>query len=281
MATPRAPALDEGGGAPPDATQPRPGPSAPPTSAVRGPTPLPPLPAPTSAAPGGPATAPLPFGADAAAGEGATEGYSPDTEAGRAAFESVADVDVLLDSFDDETRPRYFNWQQRIVDYFHDIGSLHLPDEGLLVGSLPGTPSRVLLQEDAMWNLALCVAFGSDRLADAAAEAFFRAQREQPEVAGIDWITRTLLSRGFLPSGIPPERGSAPSRCCADTARSTCARNSSGSSGLSDQAIPGRVNVPVPRARPREPAVPRRERAAPLVQDRECVASSHWWPALR
>jgi len=207
MATRARPALDEGGGAPPDATQPRPGPSAPPTSAVRGPTPLPPLPAPTSAAPGGPATAPLPFGADAAAGEGATEGYSPDTEAGRAAFESVADVDVLLDSFDDETRPRYFNWQQRIVDYFHDIGSLHLPDEGLLVGSLPGTPSRVLLQEDAMWNLALCVAFGSDRLADAAAEAFFRAQREQPEVAGIDWITRTLLSRGFLPSGIPPEAG--------------------------------------------------------------------------
>ena len=231
-AEPRRPAFDEGGGEAPDAgyspdadgapldpALPRPGPSAPPTSAVRGPTPLPPLPTPrSSAAPGGPAVGPaphapasppMPFGADAAAGEGAALGYSPDGDgdAARATRGSVADVDVLLDSFDDETRPRYFNWQQRIVDYFHDVSSLHLPDESLLVGTLPGTPSRILMQEDAMGNLALCVAFGSDRLADAAAEAFFRAQIEQPDVAGIDWITRTLLSRGFMPSGIPPEAG--------------------------------------------------------------------------
>jgi len=169
-------------GAAPTSTHPSPGPSTPPHSAVRG---------------------PMPFGPAAATGEGT----NPQPAAAREERGSVADVDVLLDSFDDETRPRYFNWQQRIVDFFRDISSLNLPDESLLVGSLPGTPSAVLMQEDAMWNLALCVAFGSDRLADAAAEAFFHAQVEQPAIAGIDWITRTLLSRGFMPSGIPSEAG--------------------------------------------------------------------------
>ncbi len=195
-----------------------PSPSAPPTSAVRGPTPLPPLTAPppsvgpqspstSPAAPIAPAASPGPFGPGATASAGANQGPAPEPAAAHDGRGSVADVDVLLDSFDDETRPRYFNWQQRIVDFFRDVSSLNLPDESLLVGSLPTTMSSVLLQEDAMWNLALCVAFGSDRLADAAAEAFFHAQIEQPAVAGIDWMIRTLLSRGFMPSGIPSEAG--------------------------------------------------------------------------
>lgn len=162
-------------------------------AAIAMPPPAPPLPFPSTDAP-------------APAGEVPTDPMTP-TAPENATEADLPDVDVVFDTFDDETRPRFFDWRQRIVDYFHDVSTLNLPDEALLIGSLPVTSATVLMQEDAMWNLALCLAFGSDALADAVAVAFFAAHQERPEVDGIAWITRTLLSRGFMPSGIPAEAG--------------------------------------------------------------------------
>ncbi|MBN2193002.1 MAG: DUF4339 domain-containing protein [Polyangiaceae bacterium] len=172
-----------------------------------GPTPAPSAPQPTPIRPA-PGSLPPPTAAQLRPPpppSPAPQGLSPTTVGDERS--SLPDVDVTFDTFDDETKPRFFNWQQRIVEYFHDVSSLNLPDEDLLIGSLPTTPKAVLMQQDSMWNLALCVAFGSERLADAAARAFFAAQQDQPAIEGIDWMARTLLSRGFIPSGIPTSAG--------------------------------------------------------------------------
>ena len=58
-----------------------------------------------------------------------------------------------------------------------------------------------------MWNTALCVAFGSDQLAHAAAHAFFNAVATYGAANCLGWMPRTLLSKGFMPSGIPQQAG--------------------------------------------------------------------------
>ena len=82
-----------------------------------------------------------------------------------------------------------------------------MPDETLLIGSLPTTPASVLAQEEAMWNVALCVSFGSRALADAVATRFFDVVLELGGSSKVEWMVLTLLSRGFMPSGIPKDAG--------------------------------------------------------------------------
>src|SRR5690606_28145228 len=48
-----------------------------------------------------------------------------------------------------------------------------LPDESVLLGTLEQAPPEILIQQQAMWNLALCVALGSERLASAATHFLF------------------------------------------------------------------------------------------------------------
>lgn len=117
------------------------------------------------------------------------------------------DVDIVFDTFDDETKPRYFNWARPISPYFQPTDGIELPHEGLLIGSLPTTPASVLTQEEGMWNVALCLAFGSRSLADAVASRFFEAVGEVGDPRKVEWMTLTLLSRGFMPSGIPKDNG--------------------------------------------------------------------------
>ena len=58
-----------------------------------------------------------------------------------------------------------------------------------------------------MWNLALCLAFGTDAVANAAAAVFFDVVTAHDLQDRVEWMSRTLLSRGFMPSGIPHEAG--------------------------------------------------------------------------
>ncbi len=121
--------------------------------------------------------------------------------------ESGFDVDVVFDTFDDETKPRYYNWAQPIAPYFQPLESVELPNESLLIGSLPTTPASMLVQEEAMWNVALCLSFGSKAVAEAVAKRFFEVVSEIGSPAKVEWMVLTLLSRGFMPSGIPKDAG--------------------------------------------------------------------------
>ena len=58
-----------------------------------------------------------------------------------------------------------------------------------------------------MWNIALCLAFGSKALAEAVADRFFELVAELGTPAKVEWLVLTLLSRGFMPSGIPKDSG--------------------------------------------------------------------------
>jgi len=121
--------------------------------------------------------------------------------------EAGLDVDIVFDTFDDETKPRYYNWARPIAPYFQPLESVELPNEALLIGSLPTTPASLLVQEEAMWNVALCLAFGSKTLANAVANRFFQVVAELGAPAKVEWMVLTLLSRGFMPSGIPKDSG--------------------------------------------------------------------------
>ncbi|MFC1642337.1 DUF4339 domain-containing protein [Myxococcota bacterium] len=99
------------------------------------------------------------------------------------------------------------DWQQPLESFGRVNGSVQLPDQERLAASLELAPEVVLIQKDVMWNLALCLAFGSDFLAEAAGRAFFRAFSQHPHTDRLVWMPRVLLARGFLPSGIPPEAG--------------------------------------------------------------------------
>ena len=85
--------------------------------------------------------------------------------------------------------------------------SFELPDQRVLLRSLQLASLDVLVQPEAMWNLAVCLALGSDALAMAAAHVFFRIMMAYPSRDRLDWMARVLLSRGFLPSGIPLPAG--------------------------------------------------------------------------
>ena len=116
-------------------------------------------------------------------------------------------IDVDLDEMFGPEPPKSFDWQVPIVEFGHMNGSVALPDEKLLTESLADTHHTILIQKDAMWNLALCVAFGPLRLAQEAARAFFHVYTLHSHTDRLEWMVRVLLGRGFLPSGIPAEAG--------------------------------------------------------------------------
>jgi hypothetical protein len=100
-----------------------------------------------------------------------------------------------------------FDWSQQFCGYFQMGESFELPDQRVLLRSLQLASLDVLVQPEAMWNLAVCLALGSDALAMAAAHVFFRIMMAYPSRDRLDWMARVLLSRGFLPSGIPLPAG--------------------------------------------------------------------------
>lgn len=115
----------------------------------------------------------------------------------------LASIDLDIDVTVDE----HVDWNRGFTAYFLVDSEVTLPDEHALLHSLDAEPHDTFLHDEAMWNLALCLAFGPDTVADKAAAVFFDVLTTNGLYERIEWMCRTLLSKGFMPSGIPHAAG--------------------------------------------------------------------------
>ncbi len=123
---------------------------------------------------------------------------------GRPRFPSMElEIDITVDDMHESS----IDWGRGFSAYFLVDSEVKLPDAHALLHSLASVPRETFLHDEAMWNLALCLAFGSDTVASAAAAVFFDVVTAHELHDRIEWMSRTLLSRGFMPSGIPHEAG--------------------------------------------------------------------------
>ncbi|HVY49272.1 MAG TPA: hypothetical protein VHB21_25450 [Minicystis sp.] len=111
------------------------------------------------------------------------------------------DADVEIDWAEDEARPAV-DWTKGFSSFFLGGEPVVLPDDDALLASLAAAPRAIFEHDEALWNLALCLAYGSDRVGEAAARAFFDAILELGRLDRLEWMSRTLQSQGFVPSGI-------------------------------------------------------------------------------
>lgn len=125
-----------------------------------------------------------------------------DEDPGRACVSAHQD-DLAIEITFDEAHEGSINWLERFQSYFLVGTEIELPDEDQLLRSMRETPHHVFLHDEALWNLALCLAFGSDEVARSSAVTFFDAIGGDRGAERVEWICRTLLSKGFMPSGIP------------------------------------------------------------------------------
>jgi hypothetical protein len=120
-----------------------------------------------------------------------------DDDTGEAANDIEVDIDLGA--------PLDIDWSRRFHGEFLIDDTVELPDELALLESLSAASPETFRDDDAMWNLALCLIFGSDAVGHAAAGAFFDAvQGDRDRVA---WMRRTLLDRGFVLVGVPASAG--------------------------------------------------------------------------
>jgi hypothetical protein len=123
---------------------------------------------------------------------------------GRPRFPSVEfDIDITVE----DSHETSIEWGRGFTAYFLVGVDVELPEEHALLRSLASESRETFIHDEAMWNLALCLAFGSDAVARAAAAVFFDVVTAHDLEDRIEWMSRTLLSRGFMPSGIPHEAG--------------------------------------------------------------------------
>ena len=113
------------------------------------------------------------------------------------------DIDVTVD---DSPAPD-IDWNHGFAAYFLVSSDVVLPDEHELLQSLRCEAHETFHSDEAMWNLGLCLAFGTDAVAAAAASVFFDVVATHGLFERIEWMCRTLLSKGFMPSGIPHAAG--------------------------------------------------------------------------
>ena len=99
------------------------------------------------------------------------------------------------------------DWREPFESFFLVGDEVELPEEQTLLDSLEAASRDTFRDESALWNLALCLAYGSDQVGAAAARAFFDAVEDQRATERLDWMSRTLLGNGFVSSGIPEEAG--------------------------------------------------------------------------
>ena len=116
-------------------------------------------------------------------------------------------IDIDVDFSVEEPHGPAIDWNRGFADYFLVNAEVTLPDSDTLLRSLTTTSHETFLNDEAMWNLALCLAFGSNAVASEAADVFFGVVATYEQYDRIEWMTRTLLSRGFMPSGIPHPAG--------------------------------------------------------------------------
>ncbi len=117
------------------------------------------------------------------------------------------DVDVDVDLSLGIGAPPGIDWTERFQSYFLVGDAVELPEQRALLESLSAVSPETFRHDEALWNLALCLAFGSDVVGEAAARTFFSAVAEQGSAERLEWMSRTLLGQGFVPSGIPSEAG--------------------------------------------------------------------------
>jgi hypothetical protein len=123
------------------------------------------------------------------------------------AREPAASIDIDIDVNMDEPEAPGIDWNHGFAEYFLVNADVTLPDEQLLLRSLATTPHETFVNDEPMWNLALCLAFGSNAVASVAADVFFDVVTAHALPDRLEWMARTLLSRGFMPSGIPHPAG--------------------------------------------------------------------------
>lgn len=145
-------------------------------------------------------------------GGGATSFISEAAPTGASTEDAQADVDDLsIDITFGEEDLDAIDWRERFQSYYLVGSEVVLPQEDKLLQSLSETPKSTFLHDEALWNLSLCLAFGSDSVAQASAATLFQALQPDScqEVAPerVEWVCRTLLSKGFMPSGIPRIEG--------------------------------------------------------------------------
>lgn len=116
-------------------------------------------------------------------------------------------IDVVLDFGSEMSGEPQVNWNQGFAEYFLVSTEVELPQDAVLLKSLRSTAPVTFLEDEPMWNLALCLAFGTDTVASAVANAFFDVVTAHDRFDRVEWMVRTLLSRGFMPSGIPHAAG--------------------------------------------------------------------------
>jgi hypothetical protein len=121
--------------------------------------------------------------------------------------EPAASIDIDIDLNMDEPEAPGIDWNHGFAEYFLVNADVTLPDDQLLLRSLATTPHETFIHDEPMWNLALCLAFGSNAVASVAADVFFDVVTAHALPDRLEWMARTLLSRGFMPSGIPHPAG--------------------------------------------------------------------------
>ena len=148
----------------------------------------------------------------------------------------ASDDELGIDITFDEDEHGSIDWKERFQSYFLVGTEIQLPEETKLLQSLDETPKSTFLHDEALWNLALCLAFGSDVVAEASAYKFYDALEFERELhrapERVEWICRTLLSKGFMPSGIPRMEGNRGvdmlRRACPNSLREILEREASG-----------------------------------------------------
>ncbi|HMA91766.1 MAG TPA: hypothetical protein VKP30_03725, partial [Polyangiaceae bacterium] len=143
------------------------------------------------------------FGSD---GPEALPSFADERE-GSVELAATAVEELNIDIQFEEEHESSVNWLERFQSYFLVGTEVELPDESKLLMSLRHTSRDTFLHDEALWNLSLCLAFGSDTIADASARTFFDAIGLEHGGERVEWICRTLLSKGFMPSGIPRSDG--------------------------------------------------------------------------
>jgi GYF domain 2 len=126
------------------------------------------------------------------------------------------DVDVMLE-LAAEGGPA-IDWSERFQSYFIVGDEVELPEQQALLDSLAHASAETFRHDEALWNLALCLAFGSDAVGEAAARTFFSTVADHDSEDRLAWMSRTLLGQGFVPSGIPTAAG----RRACQRLRSSC-----------------------------------------------------------
>jgi hypothetical protein len=119
----------------------------------------------------------------------------------------MASIEIDIEVSVDEPESPSIDWNHGFSDYFLVDAEVTLPDDQLLLRSLTTTSHDTFLHDEPMWNLALCLAFGTNPVASVAADVFFDVVATHGNLERIEWMARTLLSRGFMPSGIPHTAG--------------------------------------------------------------------------